>query len=144
MLTDIQAQIETLDENTFNTIANPDSLPNTEAVVQMPKFEIDQRLELKKILLDSYPGIRDIFSTRGDFSRIAENTAGFAVDEIHHKAVVEVNESGVEATGATGIAIVLKSGFFPETEIIADRPFAYFIVDKKNRNILFAGVLNEP
>ncbi len=122
-------------DNVFNTV---------EAAVQMPKFKAEQRLRLKGILRSTYPGMKDIFTTAADFSRMAEDTAGFAVDEIHHKAIVEVNENGVEAAGATGISVVLKSGFFPDNEIILDRPFAYFIVDNTRANILFAGVLNDP
>ena len=57
---------------------------------------------------------------------------------------MSVNEDGVEASGATGVAITLYSFFEPENELAVDRPFLVFVVNSVDRTILFAGAINDP
>lgn len=60
------------------------------------------------------------------------------------QAIVSVDEKGVEAVGATGLSITLYSAFEPDIKIDVNRPFAFFIVNKSNGIILFAGKIKNP
>jgi serine protease inhibitor len=57
---------------------------------------------------------------------------------------MDVNEKGVEATGATGAAVTLYSFFPAQVEVVLNRPFLAFIVDRKRNTIMFAGKVADP
>jgi serine protease inhibitor len=57
---------------------------------------------------------------------------------------MEVDEVGIEASGATGISITLYSFFPAELEFVLDRPFLVFIVNNKKKTVLFAGKVENP
>lgn len=60
------------------------------------------------------------------------------------QAYISLSESGVEAAGATAVSISLKSFFVAEEDFRADRPFLFFLVNQRDRNLVFAGVVNNP
>lgn len=60
------------------------------------------------------------------------------------QAIIEADEKGIEASGATGIAITLYSFFTPDQEVIFDRPFLFFLVDNDRDLPIFAGVVENP
>lgn len=77
-----------------------------------------------------------------DFSGL-DATNKSCISFIQHKAFIDVSESGVEAGAATAIGIQLMSFFFDEPiEFNCNRPFIYFIHDKKN--LLFIGKIHKP
>ncbi|KAK7477150.1 hypothetical protein BaRGS_00031643 [Batillaria attramentaria] len=61
------------------------------------------------------------------------------------QAVVEVNEEGSEAAAVTGVVMVQ---FCASMEVIkpfiADRPFLFFIIDKRADIVLFMGHVFSP
>ena len=95
---------------------------------------------------------------------MAKNSEGLYVKEIHHKviwnlsilarvrcsivspmkALMTVDEVGVEATGATGISITLYAFFPADVELVLDEPFLVFIVNRNKKTILFAGKVEDP
>lgn len=142
---DLEATLKTMerpDSQILKYIVQPETLEKTDVKMTMPKFKVEKRFKLKETLnVDppQFPGLGPIFDTTADFSRMAEKSGGMYVDEIHHKAIVSVDEKGVEAVGATGLSITLYSAFEPDIKIDVNRPFAFFIVNKSNGIILFAG-----
>ena len=58
-------------------------------------------------------------------------------------ASLEVNEEGAEAAAATALILVPLSMSYP-TVVAFDRPFLFFITNKKTGNVLFAGRVNNP
>lgn len=60
-----------------------------------------------------------------------------------HKATLDVDEAGAEATAVTGIGITLLSARISET-LEFNRPFLIFIVDQKTNNVLFIGKIVNP
>jgi serpin B len=67
------------------------------------------------------------------------------IDEVIHKAFIEVNETGTEAAAATAVIMVLKSALGEQpVRFIADHPFIYFIMDKTTGGIVFMGRLVNP
>merc|ERR1712156_1059124 len=122
-------------------IMEPGTLQKTGGVINLPKFKIKNKFDLK----DSLAKIKDlghIFSSSVDFSRLVENSV--KVDSVKHMAVIDVNTNGVEAAAATGISIIPYSAFAEELIIDFNRPFFYFIVEKSTNMILFAGIMDNP
>ncbi|TRY80859.1 hypothetical protein TCAL_02988 [Tigriopus californicus] len=147
---ELEATLQTLeksDSKILEYILKPEALEQTDVSLTMPKFKVETRFKLKETLnVDppQFPGLGPIFDATANFSRMAENSNGMYVDEIHHKAIVSVDEKGVEAVGATGLSITLYSAFEPDLKIDVNRPFAFFIVNKPNGIILFAGKIKNP
>ncbi len=111
----------------------------------MPKFTVQNELELKNMF--AHFGVTDAFdSDRADFSGISQKTRGLYVSRIIQKNWFSVNEKGAEAASATAVQVTFKSAAPPKNEfdLVLDRPFLYFLLDKKTGIILFAGALTNP
>ena len=105
----------------------------------MPKFKAETQLDLLPVL--SEVGIQNM----DDLSRISNES--LAVSRGLHKAVIDVNESGVSAAAVT--AIIADKAVFPDPNrkiatVVADRPYVYMIVDNESLLPLFAGVYSRP
>jgi serine protease inhibitor len=57
---------------------------------------------------------------------------------------MDVTQGGVEAAAATGVTVTLYSAFYPDVEVVVDRPFLHFIVEQPTNMILFSGFVNDP
>lgn len=112
-------------------------------------------LELPKWKLKSTAPVKGILSKLGMELAFNEATADFSgmdgstdlyISKIVHKATIDVNEEGTEATAATVVVMSGRSANAPArpVEFIANRPFLYFIVDKDSNNILFMGKYAKP
>ena len=107
-------------------------------VVELPKFELEYGVEdiseaLKKV------GMKAPFEEgRNEFSKIA---SGIHVGKVLHKAKIDVNEEGTEASAATSIMMRCDSAVMEDDkkEFIADQPFVFAIRDVENDVILFMG-----
>lgn len=67
----------------------------------------------------------------------------FCCSQVVHKATLDVDEAGTEATGVTGIDVVFLSAQITET-LKFDRPFLMFIIDQKTNDVLFLGKIANP
>jgi len=77
-----------------------------------------------------------------DFSGM-DGTRNLFIDEVYHKAFVEVNEEGTEAAAAT--AVVVNRSDAPRVSVFrADHPFLFLIQDNDTGNILFMGRVMNP
>lgn len=103
----------------------------------MPKFKLETSLVLNKSLQEM--GIRTAFTSAADFKGIAEMGA-LTLDQVKQKCYIEVSEKGTEAAAVTSVGVRLTSAR-PETMVTmnVDRPYLFFISDRTNGNILFAG-----
>ena len=64
---------------------------------------------------------------------------------MQHKAFVEVNEKGTEASATTVVVIQAKSlDMQMPREFVCDRPFLFIIHDNAQNNILFLGKYVKP
>ncbi|MCJ8747015.1 hypothetical protein PDJAM_G00148560 [Pangasius djambal] len=110
-----------------------------ECHIYLPKLSLKTSYSLISIL--SEMGFKDMFTVKADFSGISDKN--LLVSEAVHKATLDVDEAGAEATAVTGI------GFMPFSARIIemlkfDRPFMIFIVDQKTTNVLFMGKIVNP
>lgn len=105
--------------------------------ITIPRFSYDSQLNLKKTLISL--GMIEPFSNDADFSGMTANN-DLKIEEVIHKAFIEVNESGTEAAAATAVIMALKSALEENPfRFIADHPFIYFILDKTTGGIIFMG-----
>uniref|UniRef100_A0A1E1WWH8 Putative serpin-like protein ase inhibitor n=1 Tax=Tityus obscurus TaxID=1221240 RepID=A0A1E1WWH8_TITOB len=109
--------------------------------VKLPKFKMEDSKELKENLISL--GMKDAFNGRADFSGIS-GKPDLYISDVLHKAVIEVNEEGSEAAAVTAVIFLLKASFpidrTPEFNV--DRPFLFFIRDRRTDMILFGGRVN--
>ncbi|GIX67888.1 leukocyte elastase inhibitor [Caerostris extrusa] len=113
-----------------------------EVLVSIPKFKMEDSFELSSVL--SKMGLRTLFDTRRvDLSGFTGQRE-FAVDAVHHKSFIDVNEEGTEAAGATSVISSRSARPIGPAAFIADYPFVYFIRDNLSNVILFLGTVQKP
>jgi serpin B len=87
-------------------------------------------------------GMGPAFNPRAaDFSQLA---AGVFLSDVEHKAVVQVDESGTVAAGATTISVSPMLAVSSTFSMTMNRPFFYAIVDGPTGALLFIGTLVDP
>jgi serpin B len=125
----------------LNTLAGQASIRSV--TVALPKFKFDSSMELSSDL--KAMGMTDAFSSKADFSGIASHEK-LAIDEVIHKAYIDVNEAGTEAAAATAVtmrALAMPAPREP-ADFIADKPFVFAIRQNQTGAILFAGRVVKP
>ena len=108
-------------------------------MVALPEFRYDLSESLKE-LCESY-GIQTIFSDHADFSPMSSEW--LKVDDILHKAHIEVDRKGTKAAAVTAFMMV-GAGLpdFDMKRVILDRPFFYAIMHKSTGLPVFVGAVN--
>ncbi|KAL1438207.1 hypothetical protein MTO96_048288 [Rhipicephalus appendiculatus] len=114
---------------------------NSPVEVSLPKFKIEGSYKLKAPL--SALGASKAFDERhADFSGIS-GARDLIIYDVVHKAVVEVNEEGSEAAGATAVIFYTKSAAVG-IPFVVDHPFLFFIRNRHTGDVLFAGSSEPP
>lgn len=68
-----------------------------------------------------------------------------SIDQIAHRAVIEVTEEGTEAAAATAVVVTTRTMTPGAAERFAvDRPFLFLIADDRTGAILFMGRVSDP
>ena len=112
------------------------------------------RLYLPKFKLETGYDLKNPFQKMGMNDAFEENIADFRgmgflkkgtvwIGQIKHKAFVEVNEEGTEASAATAVEMVTKS-VHHDPIFRADHPFLFIIRDNASGSILFMGRVADP
>ncbi|KXJ83491.1 hypothetical protein RP20_CCG006224 [Aedes albopictus] len=130
-----------------------------EVEVFLPRFQISSDYVLKSVLFNvgfltkfttqfpynityisfSQMGMKKAFHTGlAEFNKIASD---IVVNDIFQKNKIVVNEEGTTASSVSGAVFVNKA---TPPRFIANRPFAFLIVDKRNDLILFMGQVKDP
>ncbi|XP_041489127.1 serine protease inhibitor A3N-like [Microtus oregoni] len=107
----------------------------------MPKFSISTDYSLEKILPQL--GIREVFSTQADLSGIT-GAKNLRVSQVVHKAVLDVAETGTEASAATGVAGVTCSLIMNPLKVNFNRPFLIIISETNTQISLFMAKVTNP
>jgi serpin B len=111
--------------------------------LSIPKFKITNEFPLKETLKSI--SMKISFSNYADFSGMT-GRKDFKIDNVIHKAFVDVSEEGTEAAAATAV-IMTKSSSMPliKNKIFkADHPFLFLIKDNETESILFIGKILNP
>jgi len=116
-----------------------------EVQVNIPKFKLIREFRLKKEL--TALGLGRAFGSEADFSGMNGGKEPLSIDDVVHKAFVDVNEQGTEAAAASGVAVGTKGGdqVAPKVPIFeANHPFLFMIRDNRSDSILFLGRVVNP
>jgi serpin B len=134
--------IKELEEKIFDAdLKNlSEKLINVRTLLTLPKFKVGYETSLKTAFKKM--GAHNVFDQNADLSPIS-NVTGLLVQDILHKAQVEVNEEGSEAAGVTGIFVGIRVSSKPAV-INVNRPFMFVIHDKLNNIPLFIGKIGDP
>lgn len=119
-----------------------DTLETREVNLRMPKFSFtSDSISLRKKL--EALGMTTAFTDSADFNGITTDEP-LHIGDVFHKAMIGVDEKGVEAAAAT--AVVFKGNATPEEPVNfdVDRPFFIGLVDAPTKALLFAGHIVEP
>ncbi|XP_010294966.1 PREDICTED: serine protease inhibitor 2.1-like [Phaethon lepturus] len=107
--------------------------------LQLPKLSISGSYDVKNLFKKM--GITEVFSSNADLSGIS-SSRNLQVSQAIHKALLEVDEAGTEAAGAT--VIILTRILHPSVTIKFNRPFIILISDKETGTTLFMGKIVDP
>jgi serpin B len=96
-------------------------------------------------------GINEAFRLeKADFSDMVEDNShgiSLSLEEISHRAIIEMNEEGTEATAATSLGMrgrPIQKSVPVFVDFVADHPFAFFVMEKLSGAIMFAGHVLDP
>ncbi len=113
-----------------------------EALVFLPKFKMTSPFMLSETL--KAMGMLDAFSLEDANFAGMDGVAWLCIQEVIHKAFVEVNEEGTEAAAATAVVMTLRSVPPPPPVFCADHPFLFLICENQTGSILFMGKVSDP
>lgn len=111
--------------------------------MELPKFKISAQpgctAALKRL------GMNEVFnSSLADFSGVSGERA-LSLDEVVHRAVIEVNEKGTEAAAATVFRTYTAAASTQDPQPFkVDHPFLFFIRETRTGTILFLGRIVDP
>ncbi|XP_018420166.1 PREDICTED: leukocyte elastase inhibitor-like [Nanorana parkeri] len=119
---------------------DPKNLQKKKIELKFPRFKIEESYDLTSHLQNM--GMIDAFSQqKADLSGIS--AVGLFVSKVIHKAFIEVNEKGTEASAATGAVIVPKS-LKPPINFKVDHPFLGVLKHNATNTILFCLKMYSP
>ena len=135
----LNPMINKMDDN-FWTSALGNMKPS-EVNLFLPKFKLEYKIELSKILSDMGMGI--VFGPSANFSKISTDKE-LSVSGVLHKTYLEVDEKGTEAAAVTSISFtaIVSTG---EKDIYmrVNHPFILAIREKNTGTILFIGKISK-
>ncbi|XP_044267033.1 serine protease inhibitor 3/4-like isoform X5 [Tribolium madens] len=141
------AELEKKLEN-YNLSEITQNMWNTEVNVALPKFKIEQTIDLEDSLTKL--GLGEIFDQeKANFKGMIELRPGenLYVSKVVQKAFIEVNEEGAEAAAATGMIMAVDSLMVHlDLFFIADHSFILLLNEKskKTTNTLLTGKVLKP
>ena len=148
-------------ESRFNSYGETTNMTQLEAMLNESKLR-EWREELRiqelnvflpKFTFETSYKLADIFKEMGMVLPFEERKADFSgidgtellyIDEVLHKAFVDVNEEGTEAAAVTAIVMNVPTSARITHTFRADHPFVFIIQEQNSGNILFMGKVNNP
>jgi serpin B len=111
--------------------------------IRLPRFKLAYDTKLK-VALDKL-GMGIAFAPgQARFDTIIPPPPAIWVDEVLHRAFVEVNEEGTEAAAITDAELLGFGSEPPSFQMIVDRPFFLAMRDDHTGTMWFMGAVEEP
>ena len=108
----------------------------------IPKYKVETEYDL--VPPCKQLGMKDAFQPNvADFRGMGWPKGKLWINQIKHKAFVEVNEEGTEAAAATAVEMVTEMARM-DPVFRADHPFLFIIRDNPTGTILFMGRMADP
>jgi serpin B len=122
------------------------ALTGRKVILTLPKFKVTSAMSLKDAL--ARLGVKRLFAAgKADLGAIDGGQDRLYVADVVHKAYVDVNEEGIEATAATA-AMAFAGAAMPKpvepVTVTVDRPFLYLVQDQATHTLLFLGRVVDP
>jgi serine protease inhibitor len=111
--------------------------------IALPRFTSTYSSSLPAALTALGMGVAFCTSGQADFSGVATNPPP-CISDVEHKTVVEVDESGTVAAGATTVTVTTTAVPATSFSMTMNRPFFYAIEDDETGELLFVGLLMNP
>ena len=74
-----------------------------------------------------------------------KNSVPVAVSDIVHESVIKVDKEGTEGAAATGVELVLLSGFHGQfLDLTLNKPFIFIVEDVENNIPILVGRVKNP
>lgn len=110
----------------------------------IPRFKVTYGVQELKPTLQSV-GIIEAFNPDGKelFNEMTDDPLVY-LDEVYHKAVMEVTEEGTVAAAATAAVMMTRSLPRPPPELRFDRPFVMIVLHLETGLPLFMGRIDDP
>ncbi|XP_077209580.1 serpin B10-like [Paroedura picta] len=120
---------------------SPEMMEKMNVEVHLPKIKLMENYDLKTTLRSM--GMTDAFSqNQADFTGMSAKNDLY-LSEVYHKAFIEINEEGTEASAATAAVVTTRTSQEPLV-FKANHPFVFFIRHNKTKSILFFGRFCTP
>uniref|UniRef100_A0A8C5R2Z6 Serpin domain-containing protein n=1 Tax=Leptobrachium leishanense TaxID=445787 RepID=A0A8C5R2Z6_9ANUR len=118
------------------------SMSSSLVELALPKFSVSGKVDLKGHL--EQMGMHNVFND-ADFTRMSA-IPDISLTEIFHQTVLDVSESGAQASGATAAIAVTtaRTTPFPFHTFNAKTPFLYYLYDKNTETLLLTGKITDP
>ncbi|GLY73049.1 serpin family protein [Actinoallomurus iriomotensis] len=118
-----------------------DAARSVKVELALPRFRVESRASLSEPL--GALGVRTAFTDDADFSGMTP--APVRIDRIEHKAVLEVDEQGLEGAAATA-AVMVPAGMdiSRPVEFRVDRPFLVVVRHPATGAVYFLARVTEP
>ncbi|NXU50302.1 IPSP inhibitor, partial [Turnix velox] len=107
--------------------------------LHLPKISISGSYDVRTLLEEM--GITELFSCNADLSGIS-SSSNLQVSQAVHKALLEIDEAGTKAAGAT--ALIINRQMRPSETIIFNKTFIVIIHNEVTDSILFMGKVVDP
>jgi serpin B len=133
---DLEQKLTT--ENLRKWLTKLDESNPRKTSIRLPRFASSSSFSLSDELKSL--GMKAAFADTADFSGM-DGTKLLYLSDVFHRAFVEVNESGTEATAMT-FSTVRTAGM--DDRFIVDHPFIFLIRDNGSGSILFLGRIIDP
>ena len=115
--------------------------------LRLPKFKQEYDLPIQEQLQDL--GLKTAFMEfKADFSNMVEKPLTednmLHISKVFHKATIDLNEKGAEATAATAIVMDCTESATISPSMNVNKPFIYIIKNDKTNTIAFIGKVSNP
>lgn len=115
----------------------------TKGDVVFPRLEFSFDRDLKETL--SSMGMKETFSPKADFSRLAQPTKDLYIAQVRHKTQLKIDEEGTEISAATAVEMPMGLRHGPEKfNLVVDRPFLFALLRTDIDQLMFLGLMVDP
>jgi serine protease inhibitor len=120
-----------------------DQAQTTEGDLAMPRLDLSYTAQDLKGDLEAAGMTRAFIPDQAEFPGIADVDPLF-VETIVQKAILEVNEEGVEAAAATGAIVGTTAMPVSGFDVRADRPYLVVLTENRSDATLFMALVRDP
>lgn len=116
-----------------------------EVALELPRFRVSAEASLGEALADL--GVRTLFTPDADLSGVTDGAERLAVSAAVHKAVLTVDEAGLEGAAATAMMMTRLAAVGPPprpVRIRVDRPFLVLVRHRPSGALYFLARVTDP